>query len=152
MTERTPHNDELQAAVEGIVDAFALPPTEERTQAILAAYLEHDRARANALMGTINHLAVVFDQAQRKLHHEIRQMSELLTSSLEPLIDRLHTISNQQMAHLEMLYQQADYASTLDVRLTAIEERQQSQDDQQQRILKEMAEIRQQLAQHRTES
>lgn len=160
----TPHNDAQQQALNNLVDAFGMEPSEDRTQAILAAYLEHDRARANALAGSINHLAVLFeqttsgiaqykdsqidnlDQSLRRLHATMQQMRESLTAGMEPLIDRLHSIANQQMAWLELLYQQADYASQIDQRLASVEQQQQQLAEEQARIRRELADIRQQLA------
>lgn len=160
----TPHSDALQAATEAIVAAFQLPPTEERTQAILAAYLEHDRARANALSGSINHLAVLFEQHTRTLvdyqdrrvsefiadvrglRREVRGVVEQLTDAMRPIHDRYHTLSNMIQGLVGKMDEQAEYVGTFEVRLAEVEERVIEARNERARILRELADIRQQLA------
>ena len=141
-----PHRDAISLAVAAMREALSLPPDDPaRLLAIADAYALLAQAVSTGITGLLNfleeHMGVLMraqEQRANALHQEVRALSASFGEMRGAFADH-----DQASVY---------YRKATDDRLDAVEATQQVQDEQQQRIFKEMAKIRQQLPTGRQEA
>lgn len=141
-----PHRDAISIAVTAMREALALPADDPaRLLAIADAYALLAQAVSTGITGLLQfleeHMGVLMrrqDERANALQQDVRSLSASFGEMRGAFTDH-----DQASVY---------YRKATDERLDAVEATQQAQGEQQQRILKEMAEIRQQLLAGRQEA